>query len=395
MRRSIVVTALVVGLCATSRAQEPILEAMLAASEIVAHVKVLDIQGGEMEEQGVVEWAALCEVIGPIKGGLQKTSKVRFRFNQFTTGGDEESVVVRKDRQYVVFLAGQSGGVRFAGDDGVKVAYRLVDRWVGVLPYHPHLIRRLTQLAGKPSDTAENTRLATSPGTPHAVRFAAVRGLAMSPYTAESANALAQVACDSKAGETTRIYAAMGLSNFTSHLPEDLKTAIRKKLRGALAREGPDTPDGIIRTLLAWGDAPCIHEILGDKLVGHSMEIDVLDALPGEWACERLWQLYLSSPKSRKAEHYSTKAKIGRVLAMREDKRGIDILIGLLPAESAPSPQYRSNVYNFLALKLRRDFGYKMGNYRPELEQAIPKMIGWWQENRETFTFRQRLKPLD
>ena len=395
MRRVIAVTALVVGLCATSRAQEPILEAMLAASEIVAHVKVLDIQGGQTEEQGVVEWAALCEVTGPIKGGLQKMSRVRFCFNQFTTGGHEESVPVQKGRQYVIFLAGRSGGVRFPDDDGVKAAYRLVDRWVGVLPYHPHLIRWLTQLAGKPNKTAENIRLATSPEADPGARFSAVRALAISPYTVESANALAQVACDANAGETTRIYAAMGLSNFTHALPEDLKSAIRKKLRGALAREGPDTPDGIIRTLLGWGDAACIREILGNRLAGHSMEIDVLDALPGEWACERLWQLYLSCPKGRKAEHYNMRATIGRALVRREDKRGIDILMELLPAQNAPGPQYRNNVYNLLALKLRRDFGYKGGNYRPELQQAIPKMIDWWQVNRETFAFRERPQTLD
>jgi len=395
MRRWILVTAVLVGLCATSAGQEGILPVMLEKSEVVAHVKVLDIQGGMMAERGVVEWAALCEVTSPIKGGLKKMSKVRFRFNQFTAGGHEESIPVQKDRQYVLFLAGQSGGVRFPGDDGVKVAYRLVDRWVGVLPYHPHLIHRLTQLAKKRNDTAENIRLATSAATDPRTRFDAVRLLAIGRYTPDGAEALTDVACHRKLGRTTRGYAAMGLRNYSDQMPKEMKAAIKPRLRNTLEAEGDRTPREIILVLTRWGDARYIQEILGEGLAGHSMEIEVLQATPDPAASDRLWQLYQSCPRSWKPGHYNRRAAIGRALAQRRDKRGIDILIELLDAENAPAPQYRSNTYIRIAVMLGEDFGYKGDNYRPALEQAIPKMIDWWKNNRETFTFRERRKPLD
>ena len=115
------------------------------------------------------------------------------------------------------------------------------------------------------------------------------------------------------------------------------------------------------------------------------MEIKVLGALPGEESAERLWQLYQASPKSRKSEHYDRKAEIGLALVSKNDKRGIDILINLLPADRAPGNQHRHNVFVFLVRKTNKDFGYKAQNYAPALEEAIPQMVSWWQQNRGTF----------
>jgi len=219
------------------------------------------------------------------------------------------------------------------------------------------------------------------------VQFDAVRKLAISGYTREAADVLAMVVADTKVSETTRDYAAMGLGNFTSKIPSGQKDSVRKVLREVLHSEAADTPDGILRTLLAWGDADLIQEELGPGLKTHTMQVEVLERSSDPRASDLLWEIYQACPEGRKAEHYNRRAQVGRALVGRKDIRGIDILVGLLPADKAPGPQYRSNVFIFLAIRLGQDFGYGQGNYRPELEQAVPKMISWWEHNRKSFAF--------
>jgi hypothetical protein len=124
-------------------AQDTILTFMLNKSDIVAHVEILEIQGGKMEELGVEEWAALCKIIQPIKGLIKRDEKIRFRFSRFVFQGKEEPFVVEKGKEYVIFLKGSSGKVRFPSDKNIETAYDLLDHWVGVLSYHYHLVERL------------------------------------------------------------------------------------------------------------------------------------------------------------------------------------------------------------------------------------------------------------
>ncbi len=221
----------------------------------------------------------------------------------------------------------------------------------------------------------------------HNAQFEAVRQLAIKGYSPKSAQILLKLACESRVPETTRDYAAMGLGNFTNAIPSDEKAAMAQELRAVLVKEKLNIPDGIIRLLGKWGDAVFIFDTFGDQFKGHPLEIDVLSGLKDDRANDRLWQIYQQCPKLRKSEYYSKRAKIGRALAGKGDIRGIDILITLLPADAAPGPQYRNNVYCFIALKIGNNFGYEDGNYRPELEEAMPKMISWWEQNRSIFRF--------
>jgi hypothetical protein len=253
---------------------------------------------------------------------------------------------------------------------------------------HVHAYGGSPRLAtGEISAKAE---IAVSGDTPPEERFEAVRALGISPYTNESAQALVHVACDKTFDETTRDYAGMGLRNFTKYIPDESRRSIQQRLRAALESEKGDTPDGIVRTLIAWNDAPFINEILGDQLAGHTMEIEVLAALPGKESAERLWELYRTAPKSRKSVHYNRRAEIGRALVKKKDSRGIDILIDLLPADRAPGKQYRHNIFVFLAGTLKHRFGYDAEKYDPSLEEAVPSMIAWWEKNKDTFAFTEK-----
>jgi len=245
----------------------------------------------------------------------------------------------------------------------------------------------------KPEEIPGKVEEATSPTTGQRARFDAVRGLAISGFTPESAKALAWAACNRDLETGTRGYAGMGLSNFTARMPKELRAAILADLRKTLADERAAMPDGILRTMLAWGDAPYIHEILGDDLAGHSVEIDVLEALPGKEAVQRLWALHEACPRRAAPEHYNRRFRIGQALVRHRDKRGIDILMALLPREAAPGPQYRNNTFDLLAATLGETFGYPSGNYRPALEEAVPRMLAWWQEHREVFTFPAGARP--
>lgn len=132
-------------LTSAALAQDHVLAQMKKDAEIVAHVKVLEVQGGYVLEVGVVEWVALCEVVDPIKGPIEKGEKIRFRFNRFEFLDNAEPMLVEKGKEYVIFLKGEAGGVRFASDDKLYIAYELLDRWVGALPYHFHLVHRLKE----------------------------------------------------------------------------------------------------------------------------------------------------------------------------------------------------------------------------------------------------------
>lgn len=145
MRYLVLVIASAWLLLSNASAQDAVLAEMKKDAEIVAHVKVLDVEGGKVDEIGVEEWAALCEVIDPIKGPIKKGDKIRFRFNRFDFSDHAEPMLVEKGKQYVVFLKGEAGGIRFASDDKLHVAHTLLDRWVGVLPYRFHLVHRLTE----------------------------------------------------------------------------------------------------------------------------------------------------------------------------------------------------------------------------------------------------------
>ncbi len=127
------------------KAQDEILTLLKKKADIVIHVVVLDVQGGEENEQGVEEWVALCKVINPIKGLTNKDQKIRFRFNRFNFLGNTEPMIVQKKKDYIVFLKGTYGKVRFPSDEKLEEAYRLVDRWTGALPYHFHLMNRLKE----------------------------------------------------------------------------------------------------------------------------------------------------------------------------------------------------------------------------------------------------------
>jgi hypothetical protein len=237
----------------------------------------------------------------------------------------------------------------------------------------------------KPDEIAAKAKIAVAAETPPKERFMAVWGLAISGYTKESAEALSQVACGRSAGENTRDYAAMGLGNFTRQLPEESRKMIQQRLRAVFEKEKDDTPDGIIRTLIGWNDAPFIRKVLGKQMKGHTLDVEILAALPGKEGCDSLWQLYQKSPKGYKSVYSSRKERIGRALIDKNDVRGIDILIDLLSEDHVPDQQYRQNAFIYLMRKLNNNFGYNAENFDAALEKAIPEMVYWWKKNKKTF----------
>ena len=145
MRRLISTLAFLICAVGAASAQDDVLAQMKKGADTVAYVKVLEIEGGMQREIGVQEWAALCEVVEPIKGLIEKGGKIRFRFNRFVFRDHSEPMLVEKGKEYVIFLKGEAGGIRFQSDDKLYTAYELLDRWVGALPYHFHLVHRLKE----------------------------------------------------------------------------------------------------------------------------------------------------------------------------------------------------------------------------------------------------------
>jgi hypothetical protein len=256
----------------------------------------------------------------------------------------------------------------------------------------------------KPEERSQKAKEVLDPTTGDTARFYAVRALAISGYTRDGAEALAIVATDRKHDDTVRGYAAMGLQNFSSSMPPAVQQPIQKKLQRALEAEMEKLPDGLMRTLIAWGDADYIREVLGDRLRGHRMEVEILEcASARKRAVDRLWEMYQTSPKPKSDPDWLMRFRIGAGLVRQEDKRGVDILIECLTvrepcAPSSQSPtakalneesfrQSLSNTYAWLARATGQNFGYVSNRWTPELPRAIDEMVGWWKEHRDTFEF--------
>jgi hypothetical protein len=262
----------------------------------------------------------------------------------------------------------------------------------------------------RPEERTLKAREALDPATGDMARFYAVWGLAISGYTREGAEALAIVATGRKYDDTLRGYAAMGLQNFSSSMPPEVRQPIQKQLRKAVEAEMERCPDGVIRALIAWGDADYIREVLGDKLRGSRMEIEVLErASARKQAVDRLWEMRQTLPKPNSDSEWFLLFRIGGALIKQEDKRGIDILLECLTTREpslagAQSPTAKTlneesfrqslcNTYAWLARATGQDFGYVSNRWTPELPPAIDKMVAWWNDHRETFEFSAKPSP--
>lgn len=256
-----------------------------------------------------------------------------------------------------------------------------------------------------PEQRAQKAKEAVDPSTDAKTRFDAVWGLAISGYSRESAEALASVAADSKYDATTRGYAGMGLSNFSNAISEEVRQAALDRLYGALNAEREKLPDGVMRTLINWGDADRVRQTLGDKLSGHRMEIEVLQRIGSrEEAVAGLMALYRVAPDVTSSIGWTRRWHVGAALIERQDKRGIDILIECLTVQEPwpidnPSPQatasnaasFRQSLHNTftrLATIFDDRFGYEAGGtWNAQLADAIPKMVAWWKISRQTWSF--------
>lgn len=296
-----------------------------------------------------------------------------------------------KSRMTMLSILGVSlaAGEVVAGDDPFPLIEQVPQRaLIGVDQY------------GLPRISAENkaqvARLVVELGTPKQLRFYAIWGLATSGFSPEAAEALTKVAEDNKLDKTARDYATMGLGNFTLLLPGEMKEGIRIRLRSIVKAESTTVPDGILRTLVRWGDAPWIAEQFGDRLKGHVMEITILTAARSPKAAGRLFELYEADVKQASSNSYIRRSEIGSALVELGDKRGIDILETLLDARSVPdlgqgsppNPQYRHNVFREITKAIENDFGYSHLNFDPSIDEAIRKFRGWWTKSRDTFEFK-------
>jgi len=256
-------------------------------------------------------------------------------------------------------------------------------------PAHPYL---------RPEQRPQKAKEAIDPSTAEKARYQAVWGLAISGYTRESAEVLGIIAADRGRDEALRECAAMGLINFTHSMPREVRTALQDKLYGALDAEKEKLQGGVIQLLVAWGDADRVRGGLGEKLRDHPMEVIVLKGISSrQTAVARLWEIYQQAAPAQSGNIALSRAwHAGEALIHRQDKRGIDILIECLvvSGDSADNTetfrQSRHNTFMHMASVLDNRFGYEAGGtWKPQLADAIPKMVEWWKANRQTWSFEE------
>ena len=144
-----------------------------------------------------------------------------------------------------------------------------------------------TTAPSAPSPTTTACIVATS-RTRH-LTYAEVQALDNSSYSRTNAEELAAVACDKTAEPTTRECAASKLWNYSNHMPEDHLRAIQARLVAVLKDERANTPDNIVRTLVQWGYGTLVYDTIGAALQGEWLEIEMLEDMPPQRACSRLW----------------------------------------------------------------------------------------------------------
>ncbi len=223
----------------------------------------------------------------------------------------------------------------------------------------------------------------------------AVWGLAISGYSAESADALIKVVRSGK-NNNDREYAAMGLRNFSLDLPADTKNEVQTILWELVKSEGSRCPAGIVRLVVDWGGAAWVASQFKDHLHGHPMEIEILQKLPADKAIPLLLEIYHTTKRDNTTDSYNQRAAVGRALVNFRDKRGIDILDTLLDAASvplhddAPNHQFRHNVLRFIFSAVGDNFGYMHDNYDPSIDEAVLKFKEWWLRKRYEFELSKK-----
>jgi hypothetical protein len=259
-----------------------------------------------------------------------------------------------------------------------------------------------------PEDRAQKAKEALDPATDEPMRFYIVWRLSVSGYSPESAEALATLAADRKYPAGLRQQAAGGLGNFTAAMSPEARKSAQGRLLAVLKDEGAAAPQAIILTLLRLGEADQVRAILGEKLRGHPLELDVLPATSArDEAVARLWELSQAAPPATTYAGWDRRYRLGLALIGCKDKRGFDLLMECLTvkdpwttdapstpaAEAANTRLFRQALlatYSVLARLLDDDFGYETGaSWNEQLPGAIARMAAWWKEHRQAWSFEE------
>ena len=203
-----------------------------------------------------------------------------------------------------------------------------------------------------------------------------VYALATSSYTRAAADTLLAVACDKKASEGARDYAAMGLGHYESAMPSNLHAFIRTRLCACMKEERGDTPVGIIRMLIGLGETAVVADAIGDGYRGHPMEMEFLLLIPAQKACDRLWELYRAAKPGDRRRQF----EIGTALLQRHDTRGCDILMDFLRPNDKINAFLRKDIYLTLLRALHPPEESSFADH----QERIPELMAWWQTNRDT-----------
>ncbi len=152
MKEFIVLFVALFALSTGANAQDTILDAMRRKAEVVARVEVLDHKQifYSADGTGIEPYSMLCRVIEPIKGAVTANEKMRVVYHRYEEAPPaiSEPPLVEKGKEYVIFLKkGQEA--KNPSAKKTEISYRLLDRWVGVIPYHYHLISRLKHMEQK------------------------------------------------------------------------------------------------------------------------------------------------------------------------------------------------------------------------------------------------------
>ncbi|MBI4360070.1 MAG: hypothetical protein HY564_03175, partial [Candidatus Jacksonbacteria bacterium] len=149
----------------TKSGDDPILQTIIEASPLIAHVKITSIGGGVVFKSGVAIFTAQAEITQLYKAPFQIKEDIQFNFDRFaylSFEADEysdfkkrrqafqEPLRVEKDKEYIVFLKLPDGPLVNPNPTDEQFFYTLADRFLGAQPYDKYLEERVMQYASPP-----------------------------------------------------------------------------------------------------------------------------------------------------------------------------------------------------------------------------------------------------
>jgi len=111
-----------------------------ANSEIISHIKITEISGGDVFSLGATEFYITGDVISNYKGSVKPKELINFTVISYT---DQFNRIV-VGMEYIIFLKKTDWIIKSEKENNIN-SYTIADRWLGIQSYYEDLNNYLSK----------------------------------------------------------------------------------------------------------------------------------------------------------------------------------------------------------------------------------------------------------